>query len=322
MTKKEKITLILNKTRLTLLLIVAVGFLLSGCVLSTNTHETSTSQDPKPSMTTMHTTGQGTSRTQISPTPTPTAVPTPTPSPMPTATPTPTPKPTPIPTPTPPPTPTPTPKPTPTAPPSPTPTVATVVTIADGFSYEPLDSAVIDRITGVSYPADPADSQVAYADLRYIRLRHYTFEGDVVDGELIVNTRLAKEVTTIFHELYKAKYPLASVRLVDDYDADDRKSMTANNTSAFNYRFVSGTTRLSLHAYGAAIDINPVQNPYVYGDYVSPENGLPYADRTQDFVGKIDHDDLCYRLFTARGWTWGGDWKYEKDYQHFQKRIG
>ena len=175
----------------------------------------------------------------------------------------------------------------------------------------------------MSYPADDPDCKVRYEDLRYIRLRHYNFEGQVLTGELIVHATLAREVTQIFMELYKAKYPLTSVRLVDDFGEphDDNLSMAANNTSAFNYRYVTGTTTLSRHSYGAAIDINPMLNPYIDGDRVAPENGLPYVDRTQDFAGKIDHDDLCYKLFIARGWTWGGDWSGDKDYQHFSKKL-
>lgn len=153
--------------------------------------------------------------------------------------------------------------------------------------------------------------------------RLYDFEGNVKQGELIVNAALADEVMDIFYQLYLEKYPLTSVLLVDEFggSADDIASMTANNTSAFNYRLISGTQRISFHSNGIAIDINPMLNPYVVGDIISPENGLPYADRSIDFPGKIDYNDLCYQLFIERGWTWGGDWKIQKDYQHFQKKL-
>lgn len=198
------------------------------------------------------------------------------------------------------------------------------VTIADGFYYIKLSDEIKQRITGMSYPEDDEDIAIGYDDLRYIKMKYYNFEGSFHEGELIVHRKLADEVTQIFYELYKAKYPLESVRLVDDYGepGDDNLSMAANNTSAFNYRQVTGSKTLSRHSYGAAIDINPKLNPYIDGDRVAPENGAEYADRSMDFAGKIDHDDLCYKLFTARGWTWGGDWKGDKDYQHFSKDIG
>ncbi len=198
------------------------------------------------------------------------------------------------------------------------------VTIADGFYYIKLNDEIKQRITGMSYPEDDKDIAIGYDDLRYIKMKYYNFEGSVNEGELIVHRKLADEVMEIFYELYKAKYPLESVRLVDDYGepGDDNFSMAANNTSAFNYRQVTGSKTLSRHSYGAAIDINPKLNPYIDGDRVVPENGAEYADRSKDFAGKINRDDLCYKLFTARGWTWGGDWKGDKDYQHFSKDIG
>ncbi len=196
--------------------------------------------------------------------------------------------------------------------------------IADGFYYMTLDDALKQRITGMSYPEDDEDIAISYDDLRYIKIKYVDFGGNVKDGELIVNKKLAKEVTRIFYELYQAQYPLESVRLVDDYGepGDDNLSMAANNTSAFNYRKVTGSKKLSRHSYGAAIDINPMLNPYIDGDRVAPENGAEYADRSKDFAGKIDHDDACYKIFIKHGWTWGGDWSGDKDYQHFSKDIG
>ncbi len=198
------------------------------------------------------------------------------------------------------------------------------VTVADGFYYMELDDGIKKRITGMSYPADDRNIAISYDDLQYVKIKHYDFDGNVKDGELIVNKKVAKEVAQIFYELYKAQYPLTSVRLVDDFGepGDDNLSMAANNTSAFNYRKVTGSKNLSRHSYGAAIDINPLFNPYIDGERIAPENGAEYADRSKDFPGKIDHDDLCYKLFTAHGWTWGGDWKGDKDYQHFSKDLG
>ncbi len=179
------------------------------------------------------------------------------------------------------------------------------------------------RITGMSYPEQGSDI-IGYDDLNYIELLYYDFDGQVKEGELIVNVRVAQEVTEIFYELYKAQYPFESVVLVDDFGepGNDSLSMAANNTSGFNYRTVVGSEKLSRHSYGAAIDVSPVLNPYIDGDRIAPENGKPYIDRTQDVPGIIDHDDLCYQLFIAHGWVWGGDWPDSKDYQHFSKDLG
>ena len=217
--------------------------------------------------------------------------------------------------------------PLPSATPEPTQTSASQaerVPLNDDFYYVPLDDATRARITGLSYPQNDSDAAVNYSNLRYIHLLHVDFEGNVREGELIVNKKVAQEVMEIFYGLYQAKYPLTSVVLVDEFGeaADDNLSMAANNTSAFNYRVVAGSKTLSLHSYGLAVDINPLLNPYVKSDGgISPESGAEYADRTRDFVGKIDHDDLCYQLFTEHGWTWGGDWKNSKDYQHFSKDV-
>ena len=112
----------------------------------------------------------------------------------------------------------------------------------------------------------------------------------------------------------------------DEYGGDDDASMAANNTSCFNYRVIAGSTTLSYHAQGLAIDINPRYNPYVTfaadgSAQISPENGVPYADREMFFPMKIDRNDLCYQLFTAHGFEWGGDWDTPLDYQHFEKPV-
>ncbi len=215
----------------------------------------------------------------------------------------------------------PTPEPTPT--PTPKPDDGRVE-VADGFYYVKLNDEIKERITGLSYPKDDDDIAISYSDLRYVRIKYFDFEGDVHRGDLIVNKKLAEEVTEIFYELYKAEYPLASVRLVDDYGqpADDTLSMEDNNTSAFCYRRVTGSQTLSRHSLGAAIDINPLLNPYIDGNRVAPENGAKYVDRSLGLPGMIDHDDLCYKLFKKHGWSWGGDWKGDKDYQHFSKSVG
>ena len=196
------------------------------------------------------------------------------------------------------------------------------VTWQEGFFYEPLSEAVNERITGVSYGEGCI---VPYEDLRYLNIRYINFHGEEQVGEIICNKGIAQDLVEIFYELYLAEYPLESVRLVDEYGGDDTLSMEHNNTSCFNFRVVDGTSSLSKHAYGLAVDVNPLYNPYVTcpngKQRVSPAAGWAFADRSLDFPNKIDENDLCYQLFTGHGFTWGGHWKTMKDYQHFQKTL-
>ena len=160
-------------------------------------------------------------------------------------------------------------------------------------------------------------------DLRYLHVLHMGFDGQTKEGELVVNKAIAEDVLAIFRQLYEAEYPIEKVRLVDEYDADDEASMSDNNSSAFNFRFISHTTTISKHGLGMAVDINTLYNPYVKtvnGKLsIEPANAEAYVDRSGDFPHKIDHNDLCYKLFTRYGFTWGGDWTHSKDYQHFEK---
>ena len=184
-------------------------------------------------------------------------------------------------------------------------------------------------ITGVSFPVAPENSEetlaISYDDLRYVHILHYDFDGNRAEGELICNDAFAQDLVEIFYELYRNEYQLESVLLIDEFDGDDTASMEANNTSCFNYRVVDGTTSLSKHALGLALDINPYYNPYVTyekdgSEKVSPAAAVNYADRSISFPYKIDENDLCYKLFTEHGFTWGGNWNSVKDYQHFQKK--
>jgi len=169
---------------------------------------------------------------------------------------------------------------------------------------------------GVSYPDD---AEVKLADLRYLRLSYVDFDGKEQVGEMICNKSIADDLVAIFRELYEARYPIRSIRLIDDFNGDDEASMAADNTSCFNYRKKTGMRELSKHARGLAVDINPFENPYVRPSRVRPAGASAYADRSQDFPHKIDKDDLCYRLFRAHGFYWGGTWRSVKDYQHFEK---
>lgn len=186
------------------------------------------------------------------------------------------------------------------------------------FSADTIPEAVKLRMTGRSYPEE--DAGISLSDLRYLKLLYYDFGGRVRRGEMVCNKAIADDLLYIFKELYKSKYPIASIRLIDDFDGDDQRSMEANNTSCFNYRTKTSGTSLSAHARGMAVDVNPLQNPYVKGEIVEPEAAREYADRTVDFPHKITDDDLCCKLFRSRGFQWGGAWNSVKDYQHFEKK--
>ena len=193
----------------------------------------------------------------------------------------------------------------------------------DRFFYVTLTNELKARITGMSYPAAGEPCRVSYDDLRYVRVLYVDFDGAEQEGELMVHRQVANDVIDIFYKLYQKRYQLASVKLVDDFGqpGDDGNSMRANNTSAFCYRQVTGTKHLSWHSFGAAIDINPLQNPYMNKGRVSPEEAREFLDRKDKRPHMIDHSDYCYKVFHAHGWKWGGDWSGDKDYQHFYKEL-
>ena len=174
---------------------------------------------------------------------------------------------------------------------------------------------------GRSYPEG---CTVARADLRYLRLSYIDAEGCEHVGEMICNKAIAKDLLDIFRELYRQKYPIERIRLIDDYEASDERSMRDNNTSSFCFRKVSGTTKLSKHALGMAVDVNTLYNPYVRTGkdgrrIVEPSTAVKYVDRTRSFPYKIVKGDLLYRLFLQHGFQWGGSWRTMKDWQHFEK---
>ena len=191
---------------------------------------------------------------------------------------------------------------------------------AQNFSQQEITDSIFARIEGKSFKENCTTPR---EDLCYLKVLHYNKEGEELEGELICHKDIADDLLAIFRELHRAKYPIERMVLIDEFDADDEASMRANNTSAFNFRPASGMRRLSKHSTGMAIDINPLYNPLVKHregrTRVYPSTGTPYIDRTQDFPYKIVKGDLCYRLFKKYGFSWGGDWRRSKDYQHFEK---
>lgn len=195
----------------------------------------------------------------------------------------------------------------------------------EGFYYESLNDAIKERINGISYPADDSNAAISYDTLRYVSVLYYDLHDVTQSGELICHKAIAQDLVEIFYELYEAHYPIEKITLVDNYQGDDSLSMQDNNTSCFNYRALP-SGKLSNHAYGLAIDLNPFYNPYVtYRDdgsvNIAPAGSEQYADREQSFICKIDKEDLAYQLFIEHGFTWGGSWRSSKDYQHFEKEI-
>ena len=192
---------------------------------------------------------------------------------------------------------------------------------AQTFTIDTISDGVFQRMQGKSYKKG---CTVARAELRYLRLSHYDKDGREHVGELVCNKAIAEDLKAIFQELYRQKYPIGQMRLIDDYDGDDERSMAANNTSCFNFRSIAGSGKLSKHATGMAIDINPLYNPYVKRrkdgtTFVQPAAATKYADRGKAWPYKIERGDLCHRLFVAHGFRWGGAWASQKDYQHFER---
>jgi hypothetical protein len=153
--------------------------------------------------------------------------------------------------------------------------------------------------------------------LRTIHVTYWGFDNRAHEGTLIVRDRVATDVVTVFRRLYIARFPIRRMRLMSAYRGNDDASMAADNTSAFNCRVVKGTTHWSMHAYGEAIDVNTVENPYVQGSWVSPPSGRRYLDRSKNRPGMAVEGGVLVRAFETVGWRWGGRWTALKDYQHF-----
>ncbi len=183
-------------------------------------------------------------------------------------------------------------------------------------SVEKIDAELRKRITGNSWHRG---CPVPISRLRLLRVRHWNFEREVTRGYLMVNARYARPMLRVMRRLFELRYAIRRMRLVDAYGSDDHRSMRADDTSAFNCREVSGRPGVwSQHAYGQAIDVNPVENPYVTSSgFVSPPNGARYAKRRPHRMGMINPGGKVVRAFARIGWEWGGNWSGTKDFQHF-----
>jgi hypothetical protein len=177
-----------------------------------------------------------------------------------------------------------------------------------------IDAFQAKRMTGVSWrPGCP----VPLRDLRILTLSHRRFGGGVGTGRLVVHEDAARDVVEVFRRLYRAGFPVRRMVPIDAYGGDDFRSIEADNTSAFNCRYVDGTRRWSEHASGRALDLNPIENPYVAGGRTSHPASVPYLDRSRRRPGMAVEGGAPVRAFEAVGWGWGGRWSGTKDYQHF-----
>jgi hypothetical protein len=187
------------------------------------------------------------------------------------------------------------------------------------------------RFQSAVSPVTRADLRYSYrpgcpvgpAQLRLVRVSYWGFDRRVHLGSIVVRATAAREIVSVFRRLYAARFPIHRLRPIDAYRASDARSMAADNTSAFNCRYAiaPGPRRWSSHAYGLAIDVNPVENPYLDRGVVRPPAGRRYFDRSRRRPGMALSDGVLVRAFAAVGWSWGGTWG-SPDYQHFSATGG
>lgn len=166
-------------------------------------------------------------------------------------------------------------------------------------------------LTGLKKVPDDVLSTLIIIDVNY-----YGYDDKLHKGQLVCHNKVAKDLNEIFNIIEESRFPINSVIPISKFNWDDFESMENNNTSCFNYRYISHSNRLSQHALGLAIDINPCQNPHKKKSNISPKN----AEYNPKNLGTILGEDFIVKEFTQRGWKWGGHWQYSKDYQHFYKK--
>ena len=207
-----------------------------------------------------------------------------------------------------------------TDPPAPPPTSTEATTApASTPAWPPFTSSVdavsTERLGATWRPGCPVGPDA----LRLVTIPYATFEGVAATGELIVAAEVVEEVVAAFRELYDARFPIRKMITMEAYGGDDERAGEEDNTSGFNCRNVLGTDRWSQHSYGLAVDINPLENPYLVSGEIRPPAGADYLDRTDVRPGMIVEGDLVFRAFTSRGFEWGGFFVSTPDYQHFAR---
>lgn len=185
------------------------------------------------------------------------------------------------------------------------------------FKIDTLDQDVIHQMK--KYNIWSQECPVPLESLRIVTVTHYNFDAEITKGKIMVHMKIAQKLVDIFQELFEKKFPIHSVKLIQAFKGNDVLSMEANNSSAFNFRKIANTDKISLHSYGIAIDINPVQNPYIRYDNqtisIQPQASEDFLDRTHLRPGMVEG---IVALFKDHGFNWGGDWTSIKDYQHFE----
>jgi hypothetical protein len=193
------------------------------------------------------------------------------------------------------------------------------------IALQPPFAHSVTRVTAAQLPYSwHHGCPVAPAQLRRVRLSYWGFDGRAHTGALVVNASAVGNVVRVFRRLYAARFPLRRIRPIDAYRGNDERSLDHDNTAAFNCRYAvaPGPRRWSVHAYGLAIDVNPVENPYVEGGRVHPRSGRAYLNRSKVRPGMAVRGGILVRAFAAIGWEWGGRWTGSPDYQHFSKTGG
>lgn len=196
----------------------------------------------------------------------------------------------------------------------------------ESFYREDLSEDLQEYITGVSFPANADELGLSADDLQYVHILCYGFDGKLAEGELICHEYIAQDLLEIFYELYRNEYRIGKVTLLETYDGNINAAWADNNSFCLGYTGETTKDNVSKHTLGLAVDINPLYNPVVGFDSegneaVTPAEAISYAERDKSFPYKITEADLCYKLFSEHGFTWGGNSNSEKAYMQFRKAI-
>ena len=187
---------------------------------------------------------------------------------------------------------------------------------AFSFTTQEVPDSLRQVMAGISWHEG---CPVSMDDLRLARVSHWGFDGEIHEGLIIVAASTTDVFEDVFSVAFESRFPFERMEPVSSFNGNDTASMAANNTSAFNCRSVTGGSGWSQHSYGNAIDINPIQNPYVSGSTVLPPEGEDFLNRETPAQGLIMDGDPIVTSFTNAGWGWGGHWASLKDYQHFSE---
>jgi len=189
----------------------------------------------------------------------------------------------------------------------------------------PPFSHSVSRVTAAQLPSSwRPGCPVSPRHLRRVRLTYWGFDSRAHTGALVANEHAVSDLVHVFARLYGERFPIRRLRPIDAYGGNDERSLAADNTAAFNCRYVigPGPRRWSVHAYGEAVDVNPVENPYLEGGRVHPSAGRRYLDRSRVRAGMAVRGGVLVRAFAGVGWQWGGRWTAAPDYQHFSATGG